>query len=845
MVGLVIVSHSDKLAAGVYDLANQAAQGQVPLAIAGGVDDLENPLGTDATRVQAAIEAVYSEDGVIVLMDLGSAVISAEMAVELLPNRHQAAKVRLCSAPLVEGAVAAAIQATMTNDIELIIAEAKGALAAKMAELGDDPASLVLDELSSPSPQTTTTAEIHLLIRNRLGLHLRPAAQFIETAANFQATVYLRNLTKDSMWVNAKSFNRVMFLNVRQSHEIAIKADGPDAAEALTALQHLVESNFGETEPDPQFMSAVDKAATATQPSRPPPNALAVSPPTIEGLPASPGIAIGPVVQYGLVSFDVPQRSVGDSHAEWQRLQQAIGTARQELETLYHRTSLQVGPDEAAIFEAHRLILADPELLQTVHQRLFEQQLNVEAIWQQVIEETMAQYRALNQPYMQARATDVADVGQRVLRLLCGEQEITFQLAEPAILWATDLTPSDTAHLDTQLVLGICTELGSATSHSAILARALGIPAVVGLGPMPTALPEGTKLALDGQQGWVWFDPNVELLTALENQRQTWINQQQAAQQSSHRPAITQDGHQLEVVANIGGLADVRAALDNGAEGVGLLRTEFLYLDRQTAPSEEEQWAIYHEIAEVLGKRPFIIRTFDIGGDKPLPYLQIEPEDNPFLGWRGIRIGLAQPAILKTQLRAILRASPGHQLKVMFPMVATVEEVRAAKKILAEAKAELRQAQIPFDEIIEVGIMIEVPAAVAMADLLAQEVDFFSIGTNDLSQYTMAADRTNPRVAELADAFQPAVLRLIQQTIQTAHAAGIWVGLCGELAGNPLATPILLGLELDEFSMSGPAIPVVKQTISQLSRLQAKTIALTALELDSASAIRHHVGRKP
>ncbi|RMF27993.1 MAG: phosphoenolpyruvate--protein phosphotransferase, partial [Chloroflexi bacterium] len=330
----------------------------------------------------------------------------------------------------------------------------------------------------------------------------------------------------------------------------------------------------------------------------------------------------------------------------------------------------------------------------------------------------------------------------------------------------------------------------------------------------------------------------------FQTRRRAWLARQEAARAAGQAPAVTLDGHRVEVVANIRGVADARVALEYGAEGVGLLRTEFLYLDRETAPSEEEQVTAYRAIAQVMGRRPLIIRTLDVGGDKPIPYLDLGEETNPFLGWRGIRLCLDQPEILKTQLRAILRTSPGHQIKVMFPMVSTVDEVRAAREILSQAQAELRAEGIPFDEEMEVGMMIEVPAAALQAEQLAREVDFFSIGTNDLSQYTMAADRTNAQVAELADGLQPAVLRLIKAVIDAAHAAGIWVGLCGELAGDPLAAPVLLGLGLDEFSMNPPAIPAVKQAIRQITRAEAQEIARTVLSMASAEEVRAYLSRR-
>jgi phosphocarrier protein FPr len=453
-----------------------------------------------------------------------------------------------------------------------------------------------------------------------------------------------------------------------------------------------------------------------------------------------------------------------------------------------------------------------------------------------------AAYRAMEDEYMRARAADIEDVGQRVLRRLTGVEPPSLDFAEPSILIAADLTPSDTARLDPQRVLAICTELGGATAHSAILARALGIPAVVGLGHDVWLVAEGQRVAVDGDGGLFWPEPEEEQLAALAARRDAWQESQRRAKATGQASAVTRDGRAIEVAANIGSPHDVGPALEYGAEGVGLFRTEFLFMDRPTAPGEGEQLAAYRQAAELIGDRPLIIRTLDVGGDKPLPYLDLGEEANPFLGWRAIRFCLERPDIFLPQLRAILRASAGEDgaprnVKIMFPMVSTPSEVRQAKVMLARAMDELRAAGLPFNENLEVGIMIEVPSAVAVADQLAREVSFFSIGTNDLTQYVMAADRGNPRVAGLASAFQPAVLRLIRDAAAAARGAGIWIGMCGELAGNPLATPILLGLGLNELSMSAPAIPAVKEAIRGLTMADARRIADEVLATDSSEAV--------
>jgi len=821
MVGIVIVSHSAQLAEGIRALALQMAP-DVRLAIAGGIDNPENPLGTDATQVMAAIEAAYSDAGVVVLMDLGSAILSAEMALEFLPEEWQP-NIHLCEAPLVEGALAAAVQAAAGGSVEQVMTEAREALGAKLAQLQ----ATVPESLYTPPPQPAVGGQaIRLTVTNALGLHARPAAQFVSTANRFEAAVSLTNLTSGKGPVNAQSINQVTTLAVRQGHEIKVEAAGRQAAEVLAALQTLVENQFGEGD-----QNAVPAAVTA-EPS------LSIVDGELQAIAASPGIALGPVFIYRPTLPELKVETVTDSQAEWERLLAAVQLAKDDLESVRQTTGQQVGQYEAAIFDAHLLILQDPDLLAAVRDQIFRQQINAEAAWQQAIETTAAGYKALDDPYLQARAADVTDVGLRLLRILTGKATASLTLPQPVILVAHDLTPSDTAGLDPEMVLGICTELGGATSHSAILARALGIPAVVGAGTAVAQLKDGLQIALDGSRGRIWLEPDPDQWAALTAAREAWLTAQAAARGQSQEPAITVDGRRFEVVANVRSAADARTALENGAEGVGLLRTEFLYLERTTAPSEAEQVEAYAAIATVMEKRPLIIRTLDVGGDKPLPYLDTGAEDNPFLGWRGIRLCLDQPEILKTQLRAILRVSPGHQLKVMFPMITTVEEVRAAKRILAEAQAELQAEGVPFDESMEVGIMVETAAAVLMADQLAAEVDFFSIGSNDLTQYVMAADRGNNRVAGLADAYQPAVLRAIQQTIAAGHEAGIWVGLCGELAGDPLATPLLVGMGLDEFSMSAPMIPAVKQRIQALTLAEAEKIVARVLGMGTAGEVR-------
>jgi len=559
----------------------------------------------------------------------------------------------------------------------------------------------------------------------------------------------------------------------------------------------------------------------------------------LQGIAASRGIGIGPAFHFRRADLRFQRRTVKDPSAEWARCESALETACGQLAEVYAKAEAESGAKQAAIFQAQALMLEDPELLDGVGMAIKEQCINAEAALSDATEMYAQMLESLDDEYLSARAADVRDVANRVLRILLGVAESpTAGLTVPSIILARDLTPSDTVLLDKSLVLGFCTAEGGATSHTAILARGLGLPAIVGAGSHILEIPEGTSLVLDGSDGTLWIGPDEDAVVIYRERQVAAATVLAQARERAHEPAITRDGHRVEVVANIGNVEGAQAALEDGAEGVGLLRTEFLYLERSRLPDEEEQYQAYRSIADVFGDQPIILRTLDIGGDKKLPYLDLPEEMNPFLGVRAIRLCLARPELFRPQLRAALRAGAGRNLKLMFPMVATVAEARAARMALEECCSELLDEGQPVAEEMEVGIMVEIPAAALMADHLAAEVDFFSIGTNDLSQYTLAADRTNAQVAPLATGFQPAVLRLVRHVISAAHAQGKWVGLCGELAGEPLALPILLGLGLDEFSMNPPAIPLAKQIIRALALDEAREVAQAALELDNPDAVQ-------
>ncbi len=832
MIGLVVVSHSAQLAEGVCDLARQVAQGKVRIAAAGGTGDPANPIGTDAFRVLDAIQSVYSDDGVLVLMDLGSAVLSAETALELLAEEGES-RVRLCSAPLVEGAVAAASVAAAGAGLAEIAAEAENALASKVSQLGTSHPRA--HEQPAAHPESGTDEAAVVTVTNRHGLHARPAAQLFRISRQYQARVTLENLTLGSDPVPADSFSRVLSLGARQGHEVRIRARGPEAHVALPPVADIIQGGCGEME--------------ATHGPDPPPDEVPVKhDPTgrheLSGIAAGVGIAIGPLFQLRAGTVAFAAREIADPEKERERLMAAIAGAREEIAALYEWSKAHIGAEEAGIFDAHLLFLEDPILIGAVLHRLTAERMAAESAWQSETMRLTDRLSGLEDPYQRARAADLADVAARVLRRLTGHTGAVRLPREPAILTAHDLTPSQVKDFDPSIVLGLCLEAGSASAHSVILARALGIPAVAGLGPGISALADGTMVAMDGEQGTVWIAPDAGLLEMLESRRQQWLDSRRSAELERHKPAAMRDGRRIRVLANIGGVAEAAEALSCGAEGVGVLRTEFLFLGRATAPDEEEQTDAYRKIADSLDGRQLSIRALDIGGDKSLPYVEIGQEANPFLGWRGIRVMLSRRDLFRTQLRAILRAGATHPVELLLPMIASVDELRQAKAMLREAEAELEGDGIPFLRNIRIGAMIEVPAAVAVADQLAREASFFSIGSNDLIQYAMAADRTNSRVAPIADPFQPAVLRMIRQTIEAGRSRGIEVTLCGELAADPLATPLLLGLGLEEFSVSAALIPELKRAISRWSAQDAEDVAQEAMAMDSNESVRRFLRAK-
>ncbi|MBA4543319.1 MULTISPECIES: phosphoenolpyruvate--protein phosphotransferase [Thermoactinomyces] len=560
---------------------------------------------------------------------------------------------------------------------------------------------------------------------------------------------------------------------------------------------------------------------------------------TLQGVGAAPGLKLGQAVWWRKEKPVAPSRTITDPKSEIEKLDQAIAQAKEQIEKLREIAAERMGEEEAAVFDAHFAFLDDPAFTGEMKNRIENQKKNAEAVCQDVTEEMGALMASLDDEYMKARADDIRDVGSRLLLILLGKQPFDPSLLTPgSVVIAEELTPSDTAQFP-EGVAGMVTAKGSKTAHAAIMARTLGIPAVLGLGSKIEQIKDGDTIVVDGDKGTIQINPDQDVINRVRTQIEQQEKARALALKEAKAEAKTADGKRIQVFANIGSLSDIEIALKNHAEGVGLFRTEFLYLENDHWPTEEEQYQAYAKVLSSFGERPVVIRTLDIGGDKELPYAKLPKEENPFLGHRAIRFCLANPDLFKTQLRALLRASVHGNLWIMFPMIENCSEIRQAKALLNECREELISEGVQVADKIPVGIMVEIPAAAIAADLLAKEVDFMSIGTNDLTQYTLAADRGNEQVAHLYDAAHPAVLRLVKMTCDAAAKANILVGMCGELAGDPSMTELLIGLGLAELSMSASTIPEVKQQVRSTDTAEAKKLAEQAILLEDGDQVRN------
>lgn len=558
----------------------------------------------------------------------------------------------------------------------------------------------------------------------------------------------------------------------------------------------------------------------------------------LQGIAASNGIAIAKAYKLVEPDFSFEKRTIDAPAEEIGRFQSALQTSKAELEKIRDHAGTALGADKAAIFDAHLLVLSDPELISPIEDKIKTENVNAEHALKETADMFISMFESMDNEYMKERAADIRDVTKRVLAHLLGIQiPNPSMIAEEVVIVAEDLTPSDTAQLNRQFVKGFTTNIGGRTSHSAIMARSMEIPAVVGTKAATEEISNGDIVVVDGLKGEVHFNPTPEVLEAYKKVQEDFEKQKAEWAKLVNEKSVTADGHHVELAANIGTPKDLKGVIENGGEGVGLYRTEFLYMDRDQLPTEEEQYTAYKAVLEGMEGKPVVVRTLDIGGDKELPYLNLPKEMNPFLGFRAIRLCLEEVDIFRTQLRALLRASVHGNLKVMFPMIATLNEFREAKAMLEEEKAKLVEEGIEVAEHIELGIMVEIPSTAVLADQFAKEVDFFSIGTNDLIQYTMAADRMNQQVSYLYQPYNPSILRLVKMVIDAAHKEGKWAGMCGEMAGDETAIPILLGLGLDEFSMSASSILKARSLIRNLNKAEMEKLASDVLNMSTTEEV--------
>ncbi len=813
MVGLVLVSHSRPLAEAVADLARRAVNSDLRLTFSGGVGEYRLELGTDAIEIREAISTVYSEDGVLVLMDMGSAILSAETAKDLLSPEQQE-KVRLTSAPLVEGGIAAAVQAELGASIDDVAKAALQSLLPKQDQVQDiSPDIEAVQEAAPPTVNET----LDVTIQNTHGLHLRPAATLIKALSRFPGEVFIENRTANRGPVLARSLVDVTRLQIRQGDSVRFSISTPDPKPVIDSIQSLVESRFGE------FAQLVR------------PNELSDARDTSQPFGVSPGIAIGRPLLLETVVPSIPAytvESAPDVAREIEGLRAAIATAIGEFDKRINRLRPSLNADHLDVFDAQRMIFADPTILNEVQAKIQEQHLNAATAWHAVLSRYAADQEKAEDPYLQARAADFREVDRTVLNHLMGEKLGSGlagrALAEPTLLICEELTPTLAEELQRLSISGVIQLGGGATSHGAILARALSLPAIGGARKSLDRLRAAQRVAISGSEGLLWVDPPADILSDLGHRQQLERSELQRALQESQGRAITKDGQLVEVGGNAGSAKDVLSARANGAEFIGLFRSEFLFQNFDAEPDEEQQLAAYRDaLVPSGGSLPVTVRVLDIGGDKPLKFLSQPKEANPFLGVRGIRLLMANPRFFRVHLRAILRLADSFPVRLLIPMITDVSEILATKRLLGEIAAELTNANLPHKWPIPIGAMIETPSAALLIDQLLPHLDFVSIGTNDLTQYVLCAERGSAPLSAFSDSLHPAVLRICEQVIQGAQKHEVKVSICGEMASDPEAVPICLGLGLREFSVTAAAIPAVKSLIRKLdaSRIAAQLAA--------------------
>jgi phosphocarrier protein FPr len=835
MVGIVLVSHSRPLAMATQELVRAMTGPGLSLAVAAGAGENHAELGTDAVEISEAIRAVQAGDGVLVLMDMGSAILSSETALDLMDEKDRR-NVRFCPAPFVEGAVAAGVTANLGASLDDVFAEAIGALKQKGNALHVEPAVAVAPSDDGKTiPASSEARVLRLTVCNVHGLHARPAACLIGGVKSFQSKITVRNMSNRRGPVSVKSLSALASLEILQDHEIEVSAAGPDAEAALQKIGELAEGGFGEAVPAGRqgaSPAGVAPARASKAPSEP--------------VPISDGLAIGPVFYLRAATFDVPQNQIEDIAAETKRLNDAVAATGNALVQRRGEMAGRVGDANAGIYDAQILALQDPELIGHAQRLISDEHKNAAVAWSEANRQIVDRYAALQDTYLRERAADIADVGLQVLERLGVKVSNSAQPAEPSILIADDLTPRQVAALSRNMTLGVILLDGGPTAHSSILLKALGLPALIqargALVNLDRAQPR--LVAFDGATGKIWLDPAPDFVADLKKRQSQEGERVRREKEASAQPGATADGNRIEIFANVGEIGDAKGAIELGAEGIGLLRTEFLFLNREEAPTEDEQVQALDEIAEQFEEKPVIVRTLDIGGDKEVAYLRMAKEVNPFLGVRALRLCFRREDLFETQLRAILRAAHGRDFKIMFPMVADIGDLARARASLEKAHADLAAKNIPHRWPIEAGIMVEIPSAALQADVLAEQADFFSIGTNDLTQYALAADRGNPDLGLYQDPLHPGVLRLIEMIVGAARKRERPVAVCGEAASDESAALVLVGLGVTELSATAGKIPRLKAALRTHSMKALQQLAASALECRSAGEVRALASRQ-
>lgn len=786
MIAVVLVSHSKALAEALAQLVAQMVGPDFPVAVAAGVGDDFAELGTDAVHISEVLRPFCLGDGAVVLMDLGSAVLSAQTALELLEAEDvSVGNIRLVAAPLVEAALAASVAANAGAGLDAVAAEAMAALAPKLDQLGVSP-----PPPAAAAPVISGGIEIETEIANPDGLHARPAAALVQTMAGFAADITIENVSSGRGPASVRSLTAVALIQARRGDCVRFRLNGSDAGAAAERLRALIADHFGEA-------ALVANPPAAAQPQPPADGMTGVS----------EGLALGRVLPLAAALPAAATYTPGTPEQELAKLEAALS---QVAEQLRHPVGLDAAT--AAIFAAQALILEDPAVLEPVRSRILSGEASAAEAWHQAAHAVADQYAALDDAYLQARAADLRDIAGRVLRALSGDSAPGIIAPEPpAILLVDELLPSEALACRPGAVLGILARRGSPTAHAAILIRGLGIPMIVGVPPERVA--GAAEIAMDGAEARLWIDPSQQDRTAIAARQAAQQEALAADRAAAALPARTRDGSVIEVLANVANAADAQAARADSADGVGLLRTEFAYQSFAAVPSEDQQAAALTAIVAPLGDGPLVIRTPDIGADKPAPYMPPRHEQNPFLGVRGLRLSLRDPDFFASNLCAILRAGLGRDLWIMLPMVTLPDEVTQARALLDAAHESLQARAIPHAWPVRLGMMVEVPAAALTIDSFLDKVDFLSVGTNDLTQYLLAAERGNADLTRFQDATHPAVLRVLEDLSRRADAAGCHLSVCGDAASDPAAALLLAQAGIRSFSVRPNRVAPLKARI--------------------------------